>query len=393
MLSWSAPVSDGGSPILGYQVWLRVGEGDPWSLVTWDTGSSAPGYTVAGLVAGTGYQFAVRANNAVGESAGFISSDPGIVPLPGVATVPGAPVGPLVGTPGVNQVVLSWSAPVSDGGSPILGYQVWLRVGEGDPWSLVTWDTGSSAPGYTVAGLVAGTGYQFAVRANNAVGESAGFISSDPGIVPLPGVATVPGAPVGPLVGTPGVNQVVLSWSAPVSDGGSPILGYQVWLRVGEGDPWSLVTWDTGSSAPGYTVAGLVAGTGYQFAVRANNAVGESAGFISSDPGIVPLPGVATVPGAPVGPLVGTPGVNQVVLSWSAPVSDGGSPILGYQVWLRVGEGDPWSLVTWDTGSSAPGYTVAGLVAGTGYQFAVRANNAVGESAGFISSDPGIVPL
>ena len=362
-LAWSAGF-DGGSPITGYQVWYRVGSGDPWSLVTWDTGSAVAAYTVTGLAPGApGYQFAIRANNVVGES-NYITSDPGIQPLTGgPATVPAAPVGPLVGTPGPGSVALAWSAGF-DGGSPITGYQVWYRVGSGDPWSLVTWDTGSAVAAYTVTGLAPGApGYQFAIRANNVVGES-NYITSDPGIQPLTGgPATVPAAPVGPLVGTPGPGSVALAWSAGF-DGGSPITGYQVWYRVGSGDPWSLVTWDTGSAVAAYTVTGLAPGApGYQFAIRANNVVGES-NYITSDPGIQPLTGgPATVPAAPVGPLVGTPGPGLVALAWSAGF-DGGSPITGYQVWYRVGSGDPWSLVTWDTGSAVAAYTVTGSAPG-----------------------------
>ena len=317
-VSWTAPTDDGGSVIDPYILQVYVGDSESVYDTYVVTGGATEKVAV-GLTNGIGYRFDVQAKNATGLGPVSVKSDV-ITPV----GTPGAPtsVSGLAG-PGAAEVTVSWTAPV--GGSPVTAYEVEKSPSTGGPvWSAAGSVTGSGTS-VVVPDLAKGSSWVFRVRAVSTGGAGAWSDPSAAVIVP----ATVPGAPVGPLVGTPGVNQVVLSWSAPVSDGGSPITGYQVWLRVGEGDPWSLVTWDTGSSAPGYTVAGLVAGTGYQFAVRANNAVGESAGFISSDPGIVPLPGVATVPGAPVGPLVGTPGVNQVVLSWSAPVSDGGSPIPG----------------------------------------------------------------
>lgn len=80
-----------------------------------------------------------------------------------------------------------------------------------------------------------------------------------------PATATVPGAPTS-VSATAGNAQATVSFTAPASDGGSPITGYRV-----TSTPGSLTA--TGSSSP-ITITGLTNGTSYTFTVAAQNAVG-----------------------------------------------------------------------------------------------------------------------
>ncbi|MDE0290080.1 MAG: fibronectin type III domain-containing protein [bacterium] len=85
---------------------------------------------------------------------------------------------------------------------------------------------------------------------------------------------TVPGAPTG-LGATVGDGQVALSWNAPSSDGGSPIVGYEysqddgAWTPIPSSGPGQ-------ANAGGFTVTGLTNGGTYGFRVRAVNAQGTS---------------------------------------------------------------------------------------------------------------------
>ena len=81
---------------------------------------------------------------------------------------------------------------------------------------------------------------------------------------------TSPGAPTNLMVAG-GNGQVVLSWDAPSSDGGTAITDYE--YRINRSDPWI----PTGSTGTTHTVTGLVNGTVYVFEVRAVNAAGRSA--------------------------------------------------------------------------------------------------------------------
>jgi len=62
-------------------------------------------------------------------------------------------------------------------------------------------------------------------------------------------------------------GQVDLSWSAPLTDGGSPILSYEVW--TGDG------TWLNVGSSTSHTVTGIYDYNLYTFKIRAVNAIGK----------------------------------------------------------------------------------------------------------------------
>ena len=177
------------------------------------------------------------------------------------ATPPGAPT--VTGAVAGNaSVVLSWAPPSSTGGSAITGYVVIPYVGT---TALTSRSFNSTATTQTVTGLTNGTSYRFRVRARNAVGvgpQSAFSAAVTP--IGLPGV---------PTVGTAyaGNGSVVLSWSPPSSDGGSPINGYVVVPYVGS---TALNSRTFGSALTTQTVTGLTNGTTYRFRVRARNAAG-----------------------------------------------------------------------------------------------------------------------
>ena len=106
--------------------------------------------------------------------------------------------------------------------------------------------------------------------------------------------------------------------------------------------------------------------------------------------GVPPAP---TPPGAPT--LTGaTPGNGSVTLSWTAPGSDGGSQITGYEIW-RGANGGALSLVTTTVGTGTT-YVDAGLVNGTTYAYQVAAVNAVdtGPRSNEVSATPSaLVPV
>jgi hypothetical protein len=166
--------------------------------------------------------------------------------------------------------VVSWTAPTSNGGSPITGYTVTASPG-GETCST----TGTLS--CTVSGLTNGTPYTFTVTATNVVGTSPASAASSP-VTPVAPVApvAVPLAPSG-VLGVAGDSEVVVSWTAPTSDGGSPITGYTVTASPG-GETCATI------GATTCTVSGLTNGTAFTFAVTATNAVGTSPGSASSSP-------------------------------------------------------------------------------------------------------------
>ncbi|MDD2221342.1 MAG: fibronectin type III domain-containing protein, partial [Clostridia bacterium] len=77
---------------------------------------------------------------------------------------------------------------------------------------------------------------------------------------------TVPAAPQS-LNATPGDGQVALSWTAPASDGGAAITGYEVSKDNG-------ASWVDAGLSTSYSFTSLINGTAYTFKVRAVNSAG-----------------------------------------------------------------------------------------------------------------------
>ena len=102
--------------------------------------------------------------------------------------------------------------------------------------------------------------------------------------------ASVPGAPTG-VAGIAGDSSAALSWTAPSSNGGSPITGYRVTPYIGANAQTPILT---GSTSTMYTVTGLTNGTTYTFRVAAINAVGTGADSAPSA-AVTPVPGYTSV--------------------------------------------------------------------------------------------------
>ena len=339
-LSFTAPASDGGDPITGYQV--STDGGTTWAPLA-TTGSDPLTGTVSGLTNGTAYDVEVRAVNTVGG--GAAAGPRPVTP----ATVPDAP-GAVTATRGDAAATVTWDTP-ADGGDAITGYTVTVAPGGAT--------TACAASPCTVTGLTNGTGYTVTVRATNSVG--AGAESAPSGTV-VP--ATTPDAPQ-QLTVTSDDASVPLGFAAPARDGGDPITGYQV--STDGGTSWAPLT-TAGTGPFTATVTGLANGTRYAVMVRAVNTVGAGPGSA-----IVPAT-PATVPGAPTG-TVATVSGTKITVSWRPPADDGGAPITGYVVVAQ-----PGGYTRTTAGATRCVFT--DLPTGIAYHFSVTATNASGAGGG-----------
>jgi len=356
-LSWTAPVSNGGLLVKDYTIQYSSDSGSSWQTFT-DAASLATSATVTGLTNGTGYLFRVASVNDVGTGL-YSANSSAVTP----ATTPGSPTA-VVGVRGNGQVQLSWTAPASNGGLSLTDYTIQYSSNSGSSWQTFT-DAVSAATSATVAGLTNGTGYLFRVASVNDVGTGSSTATSSsitPNAVPLPPTN---------VVATRGKGIVIVSWTAPVSTVGVRVTDYRVQQSTNGGLSWVTVR-DGVSVNTRTVVSGLVMGRDYIFRVA---PVGRFGAGDSSSPSRVVVP--ATVPSVPVG-LLATGGTGQVVLSWRAPTSTGGSPINQYVVQYSPSAGR-W-LTSTTVGSNTTTATVRGLLANRSYSFRVLAVNEMGNS-------------
>ena len=83
----------------------------------------------------------------------------------------------------------------------------------------------------------------------------------------------MPGAPGAPTPSDTTPTSVILSWTQPESDGGSPILGYTVEMKDKFSSRWSKVNRDLVQETT-LTVPTLKENQDYQFRVVAENKAG-----------------------------------------------------------------------------------------------------------------------
>lgn len=191
-------------------------------------------------------------------------------PPPPAVSQPAVPgdIAAVLGGAGPGSATLTWTAPADTGGSPITGYRV-QRDGTDGGWSQVV-NAGTQSQTFTQ--LRAGTTYTLSVDAINASGD---------GVV---GSATI-SIPVGPKASRPQdlsvstngrVRAATISWAAPATDGGYPVIGYVV-ARDGHdshgGGPWSTTVGPT-SRAFRFT---LLLATRYRYTVAAVTSQGVGA--------------------------------------------------------------------------------------------------------------------
>jgi trimeric autotransporter adhesin len=353
-VTFTPPSGDGGSPITGYTV-TAADSTTPANGGQTAAGTSSP-ITVPGLTNGDSYTFTVTATNGIGTGD---PSDTSNAVTPEAPAVPGAPtIG--TATAGNASATLTWTAPSDQGSSAITGYLITPSSGPTVTVGNVTSDD--------ITGLTNGTAYTFTVSAINSVGTGDPSAPSN-SVTPE---AVVPGAPTIGRV-TPGNASATVTFTAPSSDGGSPITGYTV-TAADSTTPANGGQTASGTASP-ITVPGLTNGDSYTFTVAATNAIGTGDASAPSSP---VTPAVPTAPGAPtIG--TATAGNASATVTWTAPASNGGSPITGYVITPSTGSAVTVGNVTSDD--------VTGLTNGSSYTFTVAATNALGTGAASAASN------
>jgi len=128
-------------------------------------------------------------------------------------------------------------------------------------------------------------------------------------------------------------GTVGLQWLAPASNGGSPIIDYQISYKTAAA-AFSILA--TGITTTSYTASSLTADVIYTFKISARNLVGLS--LDSSEVSIR----AAAIPSVPTAPSTSVNSNVSVTISWVAPFN-GGSAITAYTVKIRQVDGSTYT--------------------------------------------------
>jgi hypothetical protein len=369
---WTAPESNGGAIITKYRIkgylasnnsylgFTETASATPTSItITSLTSDPGPGtYT---FINGTNYYFRVEAFNENGYSAQSTSSG---------SNSPYGPPGTVSNinlTRGNQEVALTWDAADANG-RMITQYEITSTPATTTQFSFST--------SKTFTGLTNGTSYTFSIRASNGV---YGTSVTSGSIIP----ATTPGAPTSLTVDDNKGTYLIISFTTPVSDGGTAITNYKYSLNNGS----SFTAFSPVDTSSPVTISGLTQNTTYNIKLLAVNDVGDGT---ASDTLTVLMDRVPDVPTN----FSGVASDGQVSLTWTASASDGGEPIELYRI-TRTPDGSYE-----DVSGNVTSLVYTGLTNGTPYSFTVKAQNSIGfsgtASAGpyqpYIYSNPQLYP-
>ena len=291
-----------------------------------------------------------------------------------VYAYPGAPTG-VTASSGDGALTVAWSAPTS--GVTPTGYTAtaYTQISGGAPVGTAC---STSTLSCQITGLTNGTTYYVEVIATCAADNtcSATSVAFQRDSDPSTRAAGVPrGLPSSPahvdLLG--GDSIITVSWSAPSSDGGSPITGYLAEAYATASGGSSVATCSPSTVASMRCVLeGLNNGTTYYVQVSAQNVsgYGPTTTRQAAQPG-----GLATAP-RNVEVLRGD---STLEVSWSAPVSDGGAAITSYTARAFTSSMSNATVVASCT-TAGLSCTISGLANATTYYVNVIATTSVGAS-------------
>lgn len=473
-LSWKPPKDQGGSDITAYVIEKRdLTHGGGWVPAVNYVDPRYTHATVPRLMEGTKYEFRVMAENVQGRS------DPLDTDKPIVAKnqydVPGRPGRPDALDTDKDHIKIRWSPPHSNGGSPIVGYDVERRDLRGGRWIKVNRDP-VRLNEFNDDKVQDGHQYEYRVIAINAAGPGKSSEASHPFTakpmrekprlhldklnsrrikvkagepinveIPLSGAPTPtvewtkqnkaisdnrivtdtqndrtklyvssskrtdagkyqvsahnahgkdsaelevlvvdkPGPPNGPLTYTNvSAEGITLNWKAPLDDGGSEITGYVIEKTDALSENWRPL--------PGYCPSvsftvktGLEDGKRYVFRVRAENAYGLSEPLTGKP---VAAKSPFDPPDAPDQPKIVSYTPNSCTLLWDPPAFTGGRPVTGYYIEKRDRGGEWLRVNQYPTPNTT--HMVTNLTEGNRYEFRIVAVNDAGPGKPSRSTEP-----
>ena len=267
--------------------------------------------------------------------------------------VPGAPTG-VSATAGPGQATISWTAPASDGGSAITGYDVTPYIG-GVAQSASSVGVVTQA---TIQGLTNGTTYTFRVAATNDVGTGPESADSN-AVTPQKLNQTISVSTHAPASATFGTSFTV----AATALGGAVSL-----LELGRVLELGRHVHD--DERDGHVLGEVRPGRGRRRTTRRRRWSSPSQ---RRRPCRVSRRGVTA-----------TSATGEATVNWTAPASNGGSAITGYDVTTYVAG----VLQSTKSVGLVTQTTVTGLTNGTTYTFRVAAKNIAGTGPESADSNP-----
>ena len=409
IVTWSAPFSNGGTPITGYTIGYST-DRLTWKyqvgiVYTYDSNTGIYKSEFSGtfdnpIIAKSTYYIKVAAINLVSSRDGIPSPYSPSVEALTLRAPSGVGNVVITTTPKqVNEISLAWTAPTSNGGGAIQAYTVSYYISGTTGADRVTTIAGtivSTVTNFTVTGLLKGVSYTILVTAKNKIYLSEPYQISAR-------TNTTPGMMIG-LKAAVTAGEIILSFV--IDDNGGSAIGSFIVQVSTDNSKWTdyeyvnatnasfgpvimnLMTTNLVSSGTTLPSGKLETKTLYYFRVAARNVLYPDIVGTLTNYNVSAI--IKVVPGPPIIQNVrATAVINQqlgyIVLIWAAPSDRGGSDLseLTYIIEYSDDIGEPKEWVSYNTASNAISGTTArinNLVVGNNYYFRIYAVNTIGRS-------------
>ncbi|MDG6225245.1 MAG: fibronectin type III domain-containing protein, partial [Candidatus Thermoplasmatota archaeon] len=350
-LTWEVPIDDGGSELLGINLYRRMSGQEDWIMIASLSNRTVWFRDVPPSI--SPFDYMLTSYNLAGES------DPVLIFNVTPCGKPGIP-GDIDISSGDGFINLSWSPPEDDGRLPIRGYRLFRSTMDESKISI---DLLPSDGYYNDTSVKNGIPYSYRILAFNELGD--GVISPFFEAVPI----GLPSAPVSINV-TSGDRFVDISWKPPLNDGGLPLNYIRIYRSVNSSSP--VMVLETSLLEGSYRDRDLDNGVEYHYFLTALNGLGEGE---RSDI-VVAVP--SRIPSSPLSLMIVPLSDGTIVLTWTPPEDDGGSPIVGYKIYRSTGDEDMSGIA--EVPADDLSYVERDLKVGITYRYGVSAFNARGES-------------
>jgi hypothetical protein len=413
IVTWSAPFSDGGTPITGYTIgystdrltWVyQVGISYTYDSATGIYTSRFSGTFDNPIIAKSTYYIRVAANNLVSTRDGIpspYSSSIEALTLRAPSSVSNVVV--TTTAKQINEISLTWTPPTSNGGGAIQYYTVSYYVSGTTGTDRNTTIAGTTTnASFTIIGLSKGINYTMLITASNKK------YTSDPYQISAR-TNNTPGILIG-LNAVVTKGEVILSFVID-DNGGSSISSFIVQVSA-DNTNWAsyeyvnatnasfgsvilnLMTTNLVTSGAVLPLGELLTKTLYYFKVAARNVLYPTIIGTLTNYDVTAM--IMTVPGPPIITLIkANAATRSIALTWTAPSDTGGGAASGLVYIIEyssvIGEPKQWlSYNTASTAISSTTVTIKNLVIDNNYYFRIYALNLIGQS---VPSDVGDTSL